>query len=232
MTRINTNKPSLRARQHRSAKQCGLAQQSNPRVRLRRRPPTSRELWWAPRDDSGLGSPSTTFGAAKSGAGFTFIEIMVSITILVVVSGILLFGTSVARRTFAVRSAAEQVGGFLRETADLALNGVKDPRCTLADTDAAYRTCFQYQVAFPSDISYLRTSLATTGSPPLARRQLPTGVRFASSATILFQYTPPVLAVTPSTTLQIVHAADPARRACIAVGANGTVDVRIDPTSC
>ncbi len=164
-------------------------------------------------------------------AGFTFIEIMVSVTILVVVSGVLLFGTAVARRRFAVRAAAEQVGGFVRETADLALNGVKDPRCTLAETDTAYRTCFQYQVTFPSDSTYVRTSLATAGSPPL-RRVLPTGVRFASSATILFHYAPPLLEATPATTLQIVHAADRDARACIVVGTNGTVDVRIDPSSC
>jgi prepilin-type N-terminal cleavage/methylation domain-containing protein len=183
------------------------------------------------------------FSGAENGAGFTLIESIVSLAVVALLTTLLLTASVSARRNTAARIGAEQFAGFLRETAALAVNGVKDPTCPVLPTDLAYPDCSRYTVApvAGDQAAYTRQSVA---GGTVVQRTLPQGARFGAGGDLTFCYTPPSLAVvadplfcnTPpggSWTVEVTHVSGtPAWRIC--VSSSGTVDVRsaANPNAC
>lgn len=156
-------------------------------------------------------------------AGLTLLEAIVSVAIVALLILVTLIGSAAARKGFVTRNAAEQFAGFLRETAALAVSGVKEATCT--DPDA--RKCSQYQAGFPSGgRAYTRQAL---GGGDVTTRQLPAETAFGTvSATLVdFLYTPPTLTVTPSC-VEVLHVRGGASR-YVVLQDNGTVDVQTTP---
>ncbi|TSC72846.1 MAG: hypothetical protein G01um101438_245 [Parcubacteria group bacterium Gr01-1014_38] len=146
----------------------------------------------------GVGRPNTVSGAKPSDVpdrlvtGFTFLEVLVSAFILALVSTIILLGAAAGRRNAIVRSSAQQIAGFLRETGGLALNGVKAANCDPANVD-----CSRYLVIFgPSGrkSEYVRRAV---GGGTEVRSVLPAGAVFpVTEQEVRFAYTPPTLTAT------------------------------------
>lgn len=133
-------------------------------------------------------------------SGFTFLEVLVNVFILALISTILLLGASSARRNAIVRGAAQQIAGFLRETGGLALNGVKAANCDPANVD-----CSRYRVIFgPSGrkSEYVRRAV---GGGTEVRAVLPAGAVFpVTEQEVRFAYTPPTLTAT-ATVIALEH---------------------------
>lgn len=160
---------------------------------------------------------------SRSQAGLTLLEAIVSVAIVSLLILVTLIGSAAARKGFVTRNAAEQFAGFLRETAALAVSGVKEPTCT--DPDA--RTCSQYQADFPSgDRVYTRQAI---GGGTETTRQLPAETAFGavSAAPVDFRYTPPTLTVA-SSCVEVLHVRGGASR-YVFLKDNGTVDVQTTP---
>ena len=159
-----------------------------------------------------------------SSAGLTLIELVVSVSILVLVSTILLVGAVSERKHAVVRSAAHQVAGFLRETGNLALNGVKAPGCPQQER----RECSQYRVTF-QDGGNNRYSRRAEGGGATISAVLPAGAVFSSDTTgaTLVKYEPPIITTDPpgGRTITIQHASgSPTWLVC--VRGLGSVEVR------
>lgn len=160
--------------------------------------------------------------------GLTIIEAIVSISIVSIISGLLLVGASPVRRAAPVRNGALALAGFLRETATLAVNGVKEPSCgTTAE-------CSQYAVHYVGGSgAYTR---AAAGGGATAERRLPLGVRFARSGSVTFRLVPPLLSVetesgllSPGTKHQIpVEHVSGGQRWQVCVDGGGGVSVAAD----
>ncbi len=145
-----------------------------------------REVGLGPRPERILGTYHLT--PSTSSAGLTFIEALVSLAIIGVLTGILLAGAGGVRREATVRAAANEVGGFLREAAALTLNGTK--ACNPDDP-----LCSEYRVRFgdPDANAYNREAIGA-GDTPIVRT-LPGNAAFLSSGELSFRYTPPTLSV-------------------------------------
>lgn len=163
-------------------------------------------------------------GGRSCQTGFTLVESLVSLAIVGVLATFLLSASVNARRNTAARIGAEQFAGFLRETATLAVNGVKAPDCDLTDP-ANVPLCSEYAVApvVGNNRAYVRT--ATGRGAQVLSRDLPQGARFGATGAITFSYTPPMLLADGPRTVQVTHVSGaPVWNVC--VSPNGTVEVR------
>ncbi|TSC64566.1 MAG: hypothetical protein G01um1014106_63 [Parcubacteria group bacterium Gr01-1014_106] len=156
----------------------------------------------------------------SSSAGITFIEVLVTVFIVGLMSTILLVGAVGARRNATVRTAAQQVAAFLRETGNLALNGVKAEDCDPSDSQ-----CSAYRVTLgPSDTktAYMRQAL---GGGEEVRVPLPVGAVFpVTNQEVEFVYTPPILSATAAE-IAITHTTG-APRWLVCVTSLGSVTVQ------
>lgn len=126
-------------------------------------------------------------GGARS-AGTTLTEVIVTTAIVSTLTGVLLVGLVSSRRASAARQAAEHFAGFLRETATLALSGVRGAGCGQSDP-----LCYQYRVtATAESAAYARQTAANTDA---VNRALPGGASFVGAGVFLFQASPPTLAI-------------------------------------
>lgn len=153
-------------------------------------------------------------------SGFTFIEVLVSIFVLGAISTILLVGAVGARRNATVRTAAQQLAAFLRDTGSLALNGVKADDC-----DPNNIECSAYRVTLsPSGRTSEYVRQAVAGGAEV-RATLPVGavLPFADQE-VRFVYTPPTLAATAAQIVVAHPSGTP--RWLVCVTALGSVNVQ------
>lgn len=160
---------------------------------------------------------------SRSAGGFTLIEVVVSISLVALLSGALLVGFLGARRASSTRYAAEEFAGFLRETAALTVNGVKDSSC------GKEPPCSQYVVSYASGSgAYDRKSVG--GASGIAQN-LPPGTTFRASGRLTFILDPPTLSVNEATgpadtlTVPVAHRQSPASPWNVCVGGTGNVFV-------
>lgn len=153
-------------------------------------------------------------------SGFTLIEVLVSAFVIGLLSAILLVGAVGARRNATVRTAAQQVAAFLRDTGNLALNGVKATNC-----DPSNIECSAYTVTLgPSGRAdeYVRQAV---GGGAEVRATLPVGAVFPVTAQeVQFVYTPPTLSATESQIVVAHPHGTPRWLVCVTL--LGSVDVR------
>ncbi|MDP3685592.1 MAG: prepilin-type N-terminal cleavage/methylation domain-containing protein [bacterium] len=158
---------------------------------------------------------------SSGSSGFTLLEAVVSLSILALLSTILLVGAAAARRQAVVRSAAQQVAGFLRETRGLSLNGVKNPGCD-EPLNQRRPECSQYRVDFNPPSEYIRSAV---GGGAVVRGVLPAGAVFSPVQRVTFRYKPPTIEADPATSTTITHGSG-SPRWTVCVTALGSVEVR------
>lgn len=170
-----------------------------------------------------VSTPSSPLQAVSS-RGFTLLEMLVSVFILVLISTILLVSAVSARKQAAVRSAAHQVAGFIREAGNLALNGVKAPGCT----PQSRPDCSHYKVVFRVGGDARRYSREALGGGTIVHAVLPAGAVFADPPGLVttFRYVPPTVTADPSPiTIRIEHVTG-APRWLVCVNSFRNVEVR------
>ena len=180
------------------------------------------------------GPPLRPSVAWSKGAGYSLIEAVVTIAILGILTGLILSGVITARRNAAVRSAANQFSGHLREAESLAQSGVTDPGCLdAASTIDDRRECSKYRVSFVGDqTTYVRDVVLNGTSYGAITFTLPAGAKFQGSGptTMTFTYTPPVITVEDPSNVTLTHAAGPSTQSFVCVSSLGVIEVR--PGSC
>lgn len=153
-------------------------------------------------------------------SGVTFIEVLVSVFIMGLTSTILLVGAVGARRNATVRTSAQQVAAFLRDTGNRALNGVKADNC-----DPSNIECSAYRVTLgpPGNTNeYVRQAVAGGDE---VRARLPAGAVFTVTAQeVEFVYTPPTLSATESQIVVAHPSGTPRWLVCVTF--LGSVDVQ------
>lgn len=156
----------------------------------------------------------------RNASGFTFLEVLVSAFILALVSGMLLLGAAAARKNAIVRTAAQQVASFFRETGGLALNGVKASGCDPNSID-----CSRYRVILSPagrKNEYVRRAV---GGGAEVRAFLPSGAVFPlADQEVQFDYVPPTL-VTTAAAVALEHLTGTPRW-LVCVTSLGSVEVR------
>ncbi len=184
-------------------------------------------------------SPSNRGDPRRFVAGFTLAEAMVSITIMGILLGITTVGVVRARQGYAVRVAAHQFAGHVREATLLAVNGVKDAECQKA-ADAvsgelarslAQRSCSVYKIVFtPGSSTYYREPAAwDDGSYGPITYTLPGGAKFTGTGPenkLTFTYTPPTVAIEGNGGYSLEHISNPQATARVCIEHRGAVEVR------
>lgn len=164
-------------------------------------------------------------------SGFTLLEAMVTITVLGILSTLILSGVVTARRNSAVRRAADQFAGHLREAESLAQSGVKDSAClSAAGADLVQRKeCSKYRVSFAGGgETYTRDTVLGSTSYGAVVFTLPPGVKFqgTDTTTMTFTYTPPIITVVNATEVTLVHAGSASAQSFVCVSPPGVIEVR------
>lgn len=150
----------------------------------------------------GVGLHPAPLSERESGAGFTLVELLVSIAIATLLTAIVIVGSLEARAATAVRIGAQEVAGFLREAAALTISGVKASGC-----DQAHPLCSQYAVkaAAGGTIFFRETALLSDR----LTRALPGNVQFSSDRRVHFRAAPPLLEVLVDGSTTPLAAGDP-----------------------
>lgn len=127
-------------------------------------------------------------------AGFTLVEMIVTLSIMGLLMGIILTGLSSAKQRFLVRDSAQQFANMVRQTISETKNGIKvDPRCTPGAT--VPRECSNYVIQTIGSNEFSKhatgngfTQVFYVSIPPLTTGTEFEAVRLGTSPYLYFTY--------------------------------------------
>lgn len=157
-------------------------------------------------------------GAPKEQNGFTLLEVMVSISIMVIIGTISIVGLMSARSRGILNAEVEKVAAFTSETGVLAYDRVKANNCAPVESVE----CSEYDLVFSAGQNYQRSAV---GGGDIETRVLNNKVQFAAADTLRYDFSnPPILSATPTTgdgIIKIQETNNPSNYQCVVVNSTG-----------